>query len=122
MGHLYLALAILSEVSASAALKASDALTRPTFAAFVPPGCATAYYFLALALRTLPLALAYATWACRGTILTSLVSLMVFKQPLDEAALLGLALAIGTLIPDAFSRLGTHWREGVLASSLARAT
>jgi len=34
---------------------------------------------------------------------------MVFKQPLDEAALLGLALmAIGIRIPDAFSRLGTH--------------
>jgi hypothetical protein len=39
----------------------------------------------------------------------SLVSLVVFKRPLDEAALLGLALmVIGTLIFNACSRWGTH--------------
>jgi multidrug transporter EmrE-like cation transporter len=48
------------------ALKASDALTRPNLAAFILLGYAMAYYFLALAVRTLALALAYATWACTG--------------------------------------------------------
>jgi len=42
------------------------------------------------------------------TILTTLVSRMVFEQPWDEAALLGLALmAMGTLILKGFSSLGT---------------
>jgi small multidrug resistance pump len=68
-----------------------------------------AYYFRSLALRTPPFIFAYATWACTGTILTTLVSRMVFKQPLDVAALLGIALmVIGTLILNGFSRLGSH--------------
>jgi len=107
--HFELAIAIPSEVFATSALKASAALTRSASSAFVLVGYAMAYYFLSLALRTPPLAFAYATWACTGTILTILVSLMVFKQPLDVAALLGIALmVIGTLILNGFSRSGSH--------------
>jgi len=107
--HLYLAIAILSEVVATSALKASDALTRPTFSAIVLVGYAMAYYCLSLALRTLPLAFAYATWAATGTILMALVNLMVFKQALDSAAVLGIALmVIGTLILNGFSGLSAH--------------
>ena len=109
MDRLYLAIAILCEVFATSALKASDALTRPTFSAFVLIGYAMAYYFLSLALRTLPLAFAYATWACTGTILMTLVSQMVFKQPVDVAALLGIALMVmGSLILNGCSRLSSH--------------
>ena len=64
-----------------------------------------AYQFLSLALRTLPLAFAYTTWACAGTILLALMSLMVFKQPLDSAGVVGISIMlIGTVILNGFSR------------------
>ena len=86
MEYLYLAIAIVAEVSATSALKASDALTHPMLSAIVLVGYVTAYYFLSLALRTLPLAFAYTTWACAGTILMTLLSRMLFKQPLEVRA------------------------------------
>ena len=46
MDYFYLAIAILAEVAATSALKASDAFTRPTFSAIVIVGYGTAYYFL----------------------------------------------------------------------------
>jgi len=54
---------------------------------------------------TLPLAFVYTTWACAGTILMTLVSLMVSKQPLDSAGALGISIMlIGTVILNGFSR------------------
>jgi small multidrug resistance pump len=101
----YLAIAVVAEVGATSALRASDALTHPMFSAIVLIGYVTAYYFLSLALRTLPLAFAYTTWACAGTILTVLMSLMVFKQPLDGAGVLGISIMlIGAVILNGFSR------------------
>lgn len=58
MEYLYLAIAVVAEVGATSALKASDALTHPVFSTFVLIGYVMAYYFLSLALRTLPLAFA----------------------------------------------------------------
>jgi small multidrug resistance pump len=102
--YLYLAIAILAEVGATLALKASDALTHPMASTFVLIGYVIAYYFLSLALRALPLAFAYATWACVGTILMTLLSRMVFKQPLDSAGVLGISIMlIGTVILNGFS-------------------
>jgi small multidrug resistance pump len=107
--YFYLAIAILAEVAATSALKASDAFTRPTFSAIVIVGYGTAYYFLSLALRSLPLALAYAVWACAGTVLIGVTSLIAFKQSLDGAGVLGIALIlIGAVILNGFSRLGAR--------------
>jgi len=64
---------------------------RSQYSAIVVIGEVMAYYFLSLALRTQPLAFAYTSWACAGTILMTLVSLMVFKQPLDSAGALFLS-------------------------------
>ena len=75
------------------------------FSAIVLIGYVMAYYFLSLALRTQPLAFAYTRWACEGTILMTLVRLMVFKQPLDSAGALGISIMlIGTVILNGFSR------------------
>jgi len=50
------------------------------------------------------LAFVYTTWACAGTILMTLVSLMVSKQPLDSAGALGISIMlIGTVILNGFS-------------------
>ena len=66
MAHLYLAIAIVSEVIATTALKASDAFTKPLPSAVVVVGYGLAFYFLSLCLRSIQIGVAYAIWAGVG--------------------------------------------------------
>jgi small multidrug resistance pump len=59
---LSLAVAILSEVTATAALKAADGFTRLWPSLVVVTGYAVAFIFLSLTLRTIPVGIAYAIW------------------------------------------------------------
>ena len=109
MSYLYLAIAILGEVIATSALKASDHFTRPMPSALVLIGYGVAFYFLSLTLRTLPLGIAYAIWAGAGTVLVSLLAFVLFRQALDGAAIVGIALMLaGAVIVNAFSNVGSH--------------
>ena len=65
--HVHLLVAILAEVVATSSLKASDGLSRPLPTAVVVIGYAVAFYFLALALRSVPVGLAYAIWSGVGS-------------------------------------------------------
>jgi len=109
MKWVYLGMAILAEVIATSALKASDGFSRFWPAAITVAGYAVAFYFLALTLRTLPVGIAYATWSGVGITLISLVGVFFFKQPLDAPALLGMALIIaGVVIMNVFSATLKH--------------
>ena len=59
-GWTYLFLAILSEILASSALKASQGFSRFLPSLVVVGGYGLAFYFLSLSLKTVPLSLAYA--------------------------------------------------------------
>jgi hypothetical protein len=63
LSYLFLATAVLGEVIATSALKASAQFTRPMPALVVVVGYATAFYCLSLSLIQLPLGVAYAIWA-----------------------------------------------------------
>lgn len=109
MKWVYLGTAILAEVIATSALKASDGFSRFWPAAITVAGYAVAFYFLALTLRTLPVGIAYATWSGVGIMLISLVGVFFFKQPLDAPALIGMALIIaGVVIMNVFSATLKH--------------
>lgn len=66
MNWVYLAIAILSEVIATSALKASLQFTRLVPSIFVIVGYASSFYFLSLTLRSIPLGIAYAVWSGVG--------------------------------------------------------
>ena len=109
MKWVYLGTAILAEVIATSALKASDGFSRFWPAAITVAGYAVAFYFLALTLRTLPVGIAYATWSGVGIMLISLVGVFFFKQPLDAPAVIGMALIIaGVVIMNVFSATLKH--------------
>lgn len=57
---LFLAIAIVSEVAATSALKTSDGFSRPWPSLLVVAGYAVAFYFLSLTLRAIPVGVAYA--------------------------------------------------------------
>lgn len=109
MGFVYLAIAIVAEVIATNALKASEEFTRLVPSAIVVIGYGTAFYFLSLVLRTIPVGIAYAIWSGVGIVLITLVALVVFKQVPDLPALIGMALIIsGVVVINVFSKTAGH--------------
>ncbi|TXH31823.1 MAG: multidrug efflux SMR transporter [Burkholderiaceae bacterium] len=101
---LFLGIAIVAEVMATSALKASEGFSRWLPSTLVVLGYALAFYFLALTLRTMPVGVAYAIWSGLGVVLVTAVSWWVYGQVLDGPALLGMGLIIaGVLVMNLFS-------------------
>lgn len=108
-GYLYLSIAIAAEVIATSALKASEGFTRPLPSIIVAAGYATAFYFLSLVLKTVPVGVAYAIWSGAGIVLIALIGWVVLKQPLDLPAVLGMGLIVaGVAVIQLFSNAGAH--------------
>ncbi len=102
MQWVYLAIAIVSEVIATSALKASDGFTRLTPSVIVVVGYGVAFYCLSLTLRSIPVGMVYAIWSGVGIVLISLVGWLMFDQTLSPMALLGMAfITVGVVILNA---------------------
>lgn len=105
--NLALAIAIISEVLATAALRESNGFTRMLPTAFVVLGYGTAFYFLSIALRDMPVGIAYAVWSGVGIVLISTIGWVMFGQKLDWPAILGIALILsGVLVINVWSSSG----------------
>lgn len=99
MNWVYLAIAILSEVIATSALKAAEGFTKPVPSVIVVVGYVAAFYFLSLTLRTIPVGVAYAVWSGVGLVLVSLAGWILYKQALDGVALAGIGcIAVGVVL------------------------
>lgn len=107
--YLYLGIAIVAEVAATTALKASEGFSRLWPSLGVVIGYAIAFYFLSLTLRTMPTGIAYAIWSGVGIVLISLLGWLVYRQTLDLPALLGMGLILaGVLVINLFSKSSAH--------------
>lgn len=105
--YFYLAVAIVSEVIATSALKASQGFSRPLPLLVVLAGYGLAFYCLSLTLRSIPLGVAYAVWSGVGIALITLVGWVVYKQALDIGAIIGIALIVsGVGVLQLFSKAG----------------
>lgn len=106
---LFLSVAIISEVVATSALKASNGFTQLWPSLLVIAGYAIAFFFLSLTLRTMPVGIAYAIWSGIGIVLVTLIGWFVFEQSLDIPAIIGLALIItGVVVLQIFSKSVAH--------------
>lgn len=109
MSYVYLALAIIAEVIATSALKASNEFTRLWPSVLVVVGYLMAFYLLTLVLRTVPVGIAYALWAGLGIVLVTLVGIAVYGERPDLPAVLGMAMIIGGVaVIQVFSSVSTH--------------
>jgi len=107
--YLYLSIAILAEILATTALKASDGISRLGPSLMTALGYATAFYFLALTLRTMLLGITYAIWSGVGIVLISAVGWIWFGQTLDVPAIFGLGLIVaGVVVVNVFSKATVH--------------
>lgn len=98
MQYIALSIAIVCEIIATTALKATEGFTRPWPSLVVAAGYAAAFYFLSVTLRSIPVGVAYAIWSGVGIILISLVSWVLYKQSLDLPAIAGIALIVGGVV------------------------
>jgi small multidrug resistance pump len=105
----FLAVAIVSEVIATSALKAAEGFTRLWPSIVVVAGYVIAIYFLSLSVKTIPLGIAYAIWSGAGVALIAMIAWVFYGQALDAPAVLGLALIIGgVVVLNVFSKTVTH--------------
>lgn len=105
----YLVIAIVTEVIATSALKASEGFSKPLPSVVVAIGYLVSFYFLSLTLKTIPVGIAYAIWSGVGIVLISLASWILYDQKLDLPALIGMGLImLGVMVINLFSRTAGH--------------
>ena len=109
MHYLYLTLAIVLEVLATALLGKSEEFSKWLFAVGSLLSYGVCFYFLSLALKNIPLGVAYAIWSGVGIVLTAIVSILVFKSKIDLPFVLGSLLIIaGVVVINLFSKANGH--------------
>ena len=103
MGYFYLSIAILMEVVAMTALK-SGGFTKVMPTIIMSAGYGISFYFMLLALKTIPMGVTYAIWAGVGIILIAVVGFLRYQEIPDLAAVIGMSLIVlGIIIIRIFS-------------------
>jgi small multidrug resistance pump len=98
MAYLFLVLAIVAEVIGTSALKATEGFTKLAPSVLVVVAYAAAFYFLALALRVIPVGIAYAIWSGVGVALIAIIGWWAFGQRLDGPAWAGVGLIVAGVV------------------------
>ena len=109
MVYVYLAIAIVGEVVATSALKASESFTKPLPSLLVVVGYGVAFYFFSVCLRSISVGVAYAMWSGLGIVLVTAAAAVFYKQVPDGWAILGMALIVaGVLVLNLLSESAAH--------------
>lgn len=109
MNWIYLLAAIAFEIVATSALKATDGFTRLAPTLLTVACYIAAFFCLSVALRTIPMGVAYAIWSGVGIVAISIVGFVLYRQTLDGPALAGIGLILaGTLVINLFSGAASH--------------
>lgn len=109
MAYLYLAIAIIAEVVGTSALKASREFTNLMPSLIVVAGYCVSFYFMTLALRSIPIGITYAVWSGVGIVLIAVVGAMLYSEIPDLPAIIGMGLIIsGVAVIHVFSKTVAH--------------
>ena len=109
MGYLYLLIAITGEVIATTYLKSTNNFSELVPSIYVVVGYGIAFYFMMLAMKTIPIAITYSIWAGVGIAAITLLGALKYKEIPDLQALLGLVLIIlGVIVLVFYSKMGTN--------------
>ncbi|MBO9313031.1 MAG: multidrug efflux SMR transporter [Chloroflexus sp.] len=106
---LFLLIAILTEVVATSALKASAGFTRLLPSLIVVIGYAISFYAMSLALEAIPVGIAYAVWSGIGIVLITVAAWILYGQRLDLWAMIGIGfIIVGVIILNLLSKVEVH--------------
>ncbi len=107
--YVHLVIAIVMEVIATSALKATQGFTVLLPSLIVVVGYAFAFYFLSLTLKVMPVGITYAIWSGLGVVLVAVVAAVVYRQVPDLWAMLGIGLILsGVIVINLLSKTVSH--------------
>ena len=98
MPWLHLIIAGLLEVAWAVGLKQTAGWTRLWPSLITVALMIASFFFLSLALRTLPIGTAYAIWTGIGAIGTALIGLLIFDEPRTAARLVCILLIVAGVV------------------------
>lgn len=105
MPYVYLAIAIVTEVAATAALRASDGMTRLWPSVVVVVGYVICFMALALCVRRIPIGVAYGIWSGAGLVMITIAGWYLYKQRVDGPAMIGMGMIVaGVVVIQVFSQ------------------
>ncbi len=108
-GYIYLLIAITGEVIGTTYLKSSNNFSELIPSTYVVIGYGAAFYFMMLAMKTIPIAITYSIWAGVGIAAITLIGALKYKEVPDLMALIGLFLIIlGVIILVFYSKMGVN--------------
>ena len=109
MAYLYLFGAIVFEVTATLLLPLSKNFTKPFLSIGILTSYLISFYLLTYAVKGIPIAIAYSTWAGVGILLITLFGYVFYHQALQWQSLIGLVLIVlGVSIVNIFKNISTH--------------
>ncbi|WP_146345514.1 DMT family transporter [Phaeobacter marinintestinus] len=107
--YIHLMIAVFAETIGTSALQASQQFTRFWPSVLVVCAYGISFYFMGLTLRVMPVGIVYAIWSGLGIMFIAAIGYVIFRQSLDLAAIIGLALIIaGILVIHLFSKSSGH--------------
>ncbi|MHC1681836.1 MAG: quaternary ammonium compound efflux SMR transporter SugE [Clostridiaceae bacterium] len=98
MQWVFLTIAGLFEVWWAVGLKYSNGFTKFIPSVLTIIGMIASFYFLSLALKSLPLGDAYAIWTGIGTVGTVILGIILFRESIDTSRLICILLIIVGII------------------------
>ena len=106
MAYVYLFVAVISEVIGTMLLPVSENFTKPIPTIGLTIAYILAFYFLTFALKSIPIAIVYATWAGLGVFLIYILGYFIYEQALQWQSILGLILIVfGVAIVNTFAQV-----------------
>mgnify|MGYP001162163493 FL=1 len=103
MSYLYLLGAIVFEVVGTMLLPLSKNFTKPLISIILIASYVLSFYFLTYALKDIPIAVVYSTWAGVGIFLITFLGYIFYNQSLQWQSIVGLIfIAIGVAIVNIF--------------------
>jgi quaternary ammonium compound-resistance protein SugE len=94
----YLSLAGLLEIVWAIGLKYTEGFTRVWPSAITIVAMVASVWFLALALKTIPVGTGYAVWTGIGAVGTAILGIVLFAEPATAARLACIALIVAGIL------------------------
>lgn len=98
MNWIYLIIAGILEIGWAIGLKYTEGWSKILPSILTATIMIASFYFLSLALRTLPIGTAYAVWTGIGTVGATILGMFLFNEPREFMRILCIFLIIGGIV------------------------
>ena len=98
MSWVYLLVAGLLEIVWAIGLKYTEGFTRLIPSVITLAAMVVSVWFLALALKTIPVGTGYAVWTGIGAVGTAILGIVLFAEPATAARLISIGLIVAGII------------------------